>query len=562
MLNENNQPKNNPSIWQKALRFLLKPHPTVTDIEARRQARLVAIITFLMIIITLIGALTVFFVVASYSYGDGLILVALTIVSIFGYGLSRTRLYKLGGYTIVWALVLAAFGGGFSGNLSNSLHSNLIPAIVVASLIFPFRYMAFFVTLNNLLIVTFGVLPFANLEYTSLGADLSVFIPLSVLILVAMRYRDLLEREHLTEVKRVNQELTDLGNELEKHIEESTEKLKERSRQMQAVTEVARTAASFQDLDRLLTSSTRLISENFGFYHVGIFLLDEEGQYAILRATNSEGGQRMLAKRHMLAVDLNSIVGYAAKTQAPRIALDTDSELVYFNNPELPETRSEMAVPLKVGMRLIGVLDVQSTQKDAFSDDDIVILSTLGDQLAVAMDNTRLLTETRRALVTAEQTYQRYFGQAWHQFSRNLNQVGYQYQNGRVIPLEEGSEADQASRDNGSNLSIPLMVRGQDIGLLDIKPTSEKRAWSPDEISILEAAAERAALALESARLLEAAQRRAAREHTISEVVNKIGAITNIDAILRSTVEELGHQIGGTEVAIELSPDLQDTWEQ
>jgi GAF domain-containing protein len=204
-------------------------------------------------------------------------------------------------------------------------------------------------------------------------------------------------------------------------------------------------------------------------------------------------------------------------------------------------------------------LDVQSTQKEAFSDDDISILGTLGDQLAVAMDNTRLLTETRRALINAEQTYQRYFRQAWSQYAPHVKQSGYRYQDGKVVPISEGSEEQQSEIHNNSKIRIPLMIRGQDIGVLDIQPTNEKRSWAPDEIALLEAAAERAALALESARLLEDAQRRAARERTISEMTNKISSITNIDSILRSTVEQLGHKIGGTEVIFELSPDAQDT---
>jgi GAF domain-containing protein len=338
--------------------------------------------------------------------------------------------------------------------------------------------------------------------------------------------------------------------------------LEERARQLQVVAEVARTAASFQDLDRLLNSCTRLISESFGYYHVGIFLVDAEGQYAVLQAANSEGGQRMLERMHKLPVDLNSIVGYTAKTQSPRIALNTDADSVHFHNPDLSETRSEMAVPLKVGMRLIGILDVQSTEKDAFTEEDIAILSTLGDQLAVAMDNTRLLTETRRALASAEETYQRYFSQAWSQFARRLSVEGYRYQDGKVVPIIEKSNGNQAEENFKSKISLPLMVRGQSVGVLDIQPTSEGREWTSDEVALLEVTAERAALALENARLLENAQRRAARERTIGEMTNRISSITSIDSILRSTVEELGRQIGGTEVTFELGSISRETQQQ
>jgi GAF domain-containing protein len=368
-----------------------------------------------------------------------------------------------------------------------------------------------------------------------------------------MRYRDNIEQDRLAELKRVNQELIALSSELEHQAEDRTEKLKEQSRQMQTITEVARTAASFQDLDRLLTSSTRLISESFGYYHVGIFLMDEDGQYATLRAANSEGGQRMLSRMHTLPVDLNSIVGYAAKTQTPRIVFDTSTDSVYFNNPELPETRSEMAVPLKVGIRLIGILDVQSTETNAFSEEDIAILSTLGDQLSVAMDNTRLLTETRRALASTEQTYHRYFSQSWSQFTRRLNQEGYRYHDGKVFPLEK----DDGSLviNNNSKLSIPLMVRGQNIGTIDINPKNAERGWTNDELALLEVAAERAALSLENARLLQDAQKLAAKERTISEGAARVSAALDVENILQATAEELERALGSSEILIQLESE-------
>jgi len=557
MLNEEHSRPAIPTLWENIQKFLFEPHPTITDVGARREARLVSVINLLFALSGLIGAISIFS--ANGLSRNVFVLIGLVLIAIAAYILSRTPLHKIGSYLIVWALVFVAFGVGDASRLTNSLHTNLILAFLIASITFPFRYMLLFVILNN---VAIGLMPLVYPEFTDTGVVLGLFIPFSLLTLAVIRHRDNVENDRLKEFKRFNQELTTLKVDLEQRVEERTTRLEERARQLQVVTEVARTAASFQDLDRLLTSSTRLISESFGFYHVGIFLLDEEGHYAILRAANSEGGQRMLARMHTLPVDLNSIVGYAAKTQAPRIALDTGTDSVYFQNPDLPETHSEMAVPLKVGMHLIGVLDVQSTQKDAFSDDDIAIMGTLGDQLAVAMDNTRLLTETRRALVTAEQTYQRYFSQAWSQFARRLEQVGYRYQNGKVVPLSETSAGNQVDVRKSSKLSIPLMVRGQNIGILDIQPTNEERSWDPGEIALIEAAAERAAFALESARLLEDAQRRAARERTISEMANKLNSITSIDSILRSTVEGLGHQIGGTEVTFELSQVSQDPQEQ
>ena len=539
-----------PTPWQNMKKFLFEPHPTITEAGARREARLISIINFLFAFLGLVGAIGI------YGIDGGsrnvFVLLGLALVALTAYILTRTQFQKIGSYLIVWALVLVAFGVGDASRLSDSLHTNLILAYLIASITFPFRYMVFFVFLNNLAI---GLMPFVYPGFTDVGATLGLFIPFSLLTLATMRHRDNVERDRLANYKQINQELSDLRHDLEQSVEDRTIKLEERARQLHVVTEVARSAASFQDIERLLTSSTRLISENFGFYHVGIFLLDEEGQYAVLRAANSEGGQRMLGRMHTLPVDLNSIVGYTAKTQTPRIALDTGEDSVYFNNPDLPKTRSEMAVPLKVGMRLIGILDVQSTQKDAFSEDDIVILGTLGDQLAIAIDNTRLLTETRRALASAEQTYQRYFSQAWSQFARHLDTEGYRYHDGRLIPLSEKDSDNHLDDDNKSKLSIPLMVHGQDIGFLDIQLTNGKQYWNLNEISVLEAAAERAALALENARLLQDAQRRAAKESVISEISARVSSSTDIEEVLRNAVQELGSKMGGAEVIVELGAE-------
>jgi GAF domain-containing protein len=414
--------------------------------------------------------------------------------------------------------------------------------------------MVYFVILNN---VAIGLMQFVYQDFTETSIALGLFIPYSLLTLIVMRHRNNVERDRIAAHEQLNHDLTILRQELEQTVQERTIKLEERVRQLHVITEVARTAASFQDIDRLLNSSTRLISESFGFYHVGIFLLDDLDQYAVLRAANSEGGQAMLAKMHTLPVDLTSIVGYVAKTQTPRIVLDTTADTVYFNNPDLPETRSEMAVPLKVGIRLIGILDVQSTHKDAFTEDDISILGTLGDQLAIAIDNTRLLTETRRALISAEQTYQRYFSQAWSQFASHYSIEGYRYHNGKLDQLREAGGDNQEDEGNMSKLRIPLMVRGQSIGILEVQPADGKQEWNPNELALLETTAERAALALENARLLEDAQRRAARESTISKISSKIGETSETEKIMAAAVAELRQALGAAEVVLNLNTDHQ-----
>ncbi|MBI4759893.1 MAG: GAF domain-containing protein [Chloroflexota bacterium] len=362
---------------------------------------------------------------------------------------------------------------------------------------------------------------------------------------------------------RMAQKLADLVNNLETQVAERTQKSEQRTSQLQAVSSVARAIASLQETSLLLPEITRLISEHFGFYHVGIFLLDEAHEFAVLQAANSEGGQRMLKRQHKLRLDTKSIVGYSASRGEPRIALDVGTDSVFFNNPDLPNTRSEMALPLHIGGRVIGVLDVQSVQPNAFTEEDIAVLTTLADQVAIAIENARLFSEARQALKESEQTFARYVKQEWSSFRRQVRNIGYLFDGQRAVPFEERNGRAQTAtlpqtgrlsteKDSGE-LVVPLRLKGQIIGIIKARPKSMNRKWTDDERILLEAAAERAALALENARLVDSAQRRAARERIISEISSKVGSVSEMDAIMQAAVEELGRRLGSAaEVTLEL----------
>jgi methyl-accepting chemotaxis protein len=183
-----------------------------------------------------------------------------------------------------------------------------------------------------------------------------------------------------------------------RQLEKRTRRLERWASQLRATGEVSRAAIMMHDPDALLSEAARMISVSFGLYHVGIFLLDREGKWAVLCAANSEGGQEMLAKGHRLKVGEQGIVGFVTGSGETRIALDVGEDAVHFDNPYLPDTRSEMALPLKVGERVIGAIDVQSRQESAFDESDVEILQMMADQLAVSIDNSRLLTATREAV--------------------------------------------------------------------------------------------------------------------------------------------------------------------
>ena len=372
-------------------------------------------------------------------------------------------------------------------------------------------------------------------------------------------------------LQKLNENLRQQGTELEltrqtleQRVEERTADLTRRASQLQAIAMAARAIAGIQDLSALLSDISTSVSSLFGYYHVGIFLLDEAGEYAVLQAANSEGGKRMLARQHRLRLDNNSIVGYTAFLKEPRIALDVGVDSVYFNNPDLPETRSEMAIPLRAGGRVIGVLDVQSLQANAFVQEDIAVLEILADQIAIAIENARLYIEAKNALAESRTTFEKYIRQEWSKFGDLVRQSGFVYDGKQILPLPDSAQRKRLSQTgslaidkSSSGLTMPIRLRGQTIGILDVRPRKGSRQWTQDELAVVEAAADRAALALENARLVESAQRRAGRERAIGEISARLGAVSDRDLILQTAVEELGRKIGNTEIRIEI--DVEDS---
>lgn len=354
---------------------------------------------------------------------------------------------------------------------------------------------------------------------------------------------------------------------LEMRVEERTAELaaanernERRAKQFESISHVASTISSTLDLNSLLTQITTAINREFGFYHVGIFLLDTAREYAVLSAANSEGGQVMLARGHKLKVGEKGLVGFVSSTGKPRVALDTGADAVFFNNPDLPDTRSEIALPLHAGKEVIGVLDVQSKEQGAFSQEDINILSTLADQVSIAIQNARQNEETRMALAESETLSRQFIQTGWQSFTRQQKIAGIRHTGAKITILHTGNgkggskEPKDAGRlqtkRRGAVMSLPIKLRGEVIGVVDIQ-APDNRQWDQDEIDIVNAIIERAAIAMENARLLTESQKRAAKEAKIGEVSAKIGASINMRNVLQTAVEELGRALPGSEVVIQ-----------
>jgi len=342
-------------------------------------------------------------------------------------------------------------------------------------------------------------------------------------------------------------ELQQLYTGLERLVAQRTADLARRTAQLEAAATVAREAAEIRDLDTLLNETVRLISDRFGFYHAGIFLVDDAREYAVLRAASSEGGQRMLARGHRLAVGKVGIVGTVAGTGKPRIALDVGADAVFFDNPDLPLTRSEMALPLRVGERVIGVLDVQSVEPAAFTEEDVAVLQTLADQIALAVENARLLEESRRALEELERLYGGRAREAWQVWAA-LRPAAYRYTGVDVEPLP--APVPLTGEGDGRQLAVPIRLWGQTIGTVLLKRTEEQPPWSPEERRLAEEMGEQIALALENARLIAETESRAARERLLSEMTSRLTRSLDMDALLEVAVRELARLPEVAEVAV------------
>jgi len=361
------------------------------------------------------------------------------------------------------------------------------------------------------------------------------------------------------------EQLQEIIGKLERRVTDRTKELQDQTLRLRASAEIARDAASSHSLSELLEKAAALIQERFALYHTGIFLLDSNLEFAVLTASPTEAGKQMLANDYRLRIGEAGIVGRVAFTEEARITLDTSVDGTSFNNPYLPDTRSEMALPLKVENRMIGVLDVQSDQPQAFNEDDIAIMQILADQLATAIERTRLLQQVEQNLSDLEHAYGQFTREGWKTLGESglLSKAGYRFDNIRIQPItnvpELGDEVMRTGRKMANNdkgngaqknlVALPIKLRGQTIGVVS---ATLKDGYAQNTVSTLELAIERLALSLESARLYEEARLRADREQAIAQVTSNITSATEFDAILRTTIEEIGKSLKDADVSIQI----------
>jgi GAF domain-containing protein len=396
-------------------------------------------------------------------------------------------------------------------------------------------------------------------------------------------------------------------------ISERTDDLHRRLVQIRTVAEINRAISQLLDIDQLLPEVCELVRQRFDLYYVGIFLIDlveprnllrpETGLdfppeaekdpakanrpgaigYAVLKAGTGEAGRIMLAAGHKLAVGGDSMIGWATANRQPRIALTVGQQnevnvIGRFDNPHLPLTRSELALPILAGeakdlsgagqeTRVLGAMTIQSSQDQAFDQDDIVILQGIADGLASAIENARLFQATQASLEEIRTLHRQYLEQAWQEEIAQRGEIAYTYEDktgavlGSVVGIAAGGNGDGKAAQSKELLEMPIRLRDQVIGSLVLDPGSSGTAdvatphdWSADELALIEAVTNQAALALDNARLLEETRRKVNQEHTAAAITSKLWASADIETILRTALQELGSSLGAREGLIELWP--------
>ncbi len=481
---------------------------------------------------------------------------------------------------------LGAVSSLLSGGVSSPIFFALIISIIMAGLLIGGRATIVFTVLSAswavflYLLEIGGRMPSPLFNTPMLAAIISPVVIFSVsgalVFLTIQTLRESLERARKNEQAQIdiNQELEMMRNSLEQQVQDRTEEIQLHSAYLQASIEVSRAAASLLDSDQLISQAVDLIRDQFDLYYVGLFLNDEYGDWAVLKAGTGEAGEKMLQRSHRIAIG-SGMIGWSIANNLPRVALESADDSVRLATPELPATRSEAAIPLTSRGKTLGALTIQSDRPYVFGEMEISVFQSLADQLAISLDNANLYAESQTALDEVQRIYGAATQQAWQKMLRSGMEIGYRYAENKIssLPGQFTPEMRQVAHakksqvikdDHSETLLLPIAVRDQVVGVINltrelsselISGAEGHPGWSEDEISLLENLTEQMGLALDSARLYQNTRRLALREQMTSDVTSHIRETLDIETVLKTAVQEIQRTTpGAPKIVISLAP--------
>jgi len=344
--------------------------------------------------------------------------------------------------------------------------------------------------------------------------------------------------------------LRDSIAELEENVKERTQHLKRHSTQLEAAAAVGRAASTILDAGKLQQDIVTIIRERFDLYYVGLFLIDESNKWAVLQAGTGEAGKAMLARKHRLRIG-EGMVGWSIANARPRVAEEVGEDAVQLATKELPETRSEAAIPLRARGKVIGALTVQDNEPNSFDEATISVLQIMADQVGIALANSQLYVESQDALETSRRAYGQISEEAWASLIRRQS-LGFKEDESGTTPILPNADFSSASEKNLPELEIPLKIYGRVIGNITAHKSRKDGDWTAAEIEIMQILSQQLNIALESARLYEDTQRRAVHEQIASKVSAHMRETLDMDTILQTAIQELQQTFDLEEVEIRL----------
>ncbi|MBN1659551.1 MAG: GAF domain-containing protein [Anaerolineae bacterium] len=462
----------------------------------------------------------------------------------------------------LWPIVGGVFLLGTRGGIAVTLVSALLylGLVIVQDL--------------GLVTVPLPVDPEAEAAFTVVSRLLMFFLLAFLGILVGQS----LDRA-LQQARQTAQMWRDLGATLERRVDERTRELARRSEYLQASADVSHATGSILDSDELIGQVVEMVRSRFDLYYVGLFLLDSAGEWALLKAGTGAAGQAMVERGHRIRMGEGMIgwsiehatarVAQADKEDAASTAWDPSTAWgLRLATPELPETRSEAALPLRSRGQVLGALTVQHTEPDAFDESSIAVLQTMADQVALALDNAQLFAASQSALDMARQAYGEISRQSWLNLLGRRSQWAYRCIGEEITEsLGEASlEMHEAERtgqvvagarrggheDGEPVVAVPLKVRDMVVGVMGFRKKAGGGEWTAEEQQVLAALAGQLEVALESARLYQDTQRRAAQEQLLGEVTARVRETLDIETVMRTAAVQIREALDLPEVAVRL----------
>lgn len=368
-------------------------------------------------------------------------------------------------------------------------------------------------------------------------------------------------KQHETALIKANAELKSIQANLEQRIEE-------RTAQLQASIEVSQTISNLREADPLGQQVVQKLSSLFGYDIAALYFLDNTEQRAMLQYANVSLAEE--TDRHPIDLQKATLLADAIRTRKPRYSNFPTALSAIPATHLAPRIGTEVILPLLVRGQTLGAVSLQSYQLLTPQPREIAILQSLASQIAAAFENTRLFNESQQQIQEINRLNQFYLQTTWRALLAQ-EIPAYHFSLGTVKEMETPNETalETAQREgkisiknsNGnSTLTAPIMFQNQVLGAIEL--TAQNRAWSADELVMIEAVVNQAALSLENTRLMLETRNRAEQEKMVGEISSRIRETLDLETILQTSVQEMQKSLKLSEVEIRLLPTaLQDTSE-